>query len=64
MPDDPTSLVLSGSSTTAHGAAAEFVREALYAAAHHVFVGLVAVALLAVAALMLMPRRTEPLTFD
>ena len=64
LPDDPTSLVLSGSSTTAHGAAAEFVRQALYAAAHHVFVGLVAVALLAVAALMLMPRRTEPLTFD
>jgi EmrB/QacA subfamily drug resistance transporter len=64
LPGDPTSLVLSGSSTTAHGAAAEFVREALYAAAHHVFVGLVAVALLAVAALLLMPRRTEPLTFD
>ena len=55
--------MLSGSSTTVHGAAAEFVRQALYAAAHHVFVGLVAVALLAVAALLLMPRRTEPLTF-
>ncbi len=63
LPDDPTSLVLSGSSTTVHGAAADFVRQALYAAAHHVFVGLVAVALLAVAALLLMPRRTEPLTF-
>jgi predicted MFS family arabinose efflux permease len=64
LPDDPTSLVLSGRSGGAHGAAAEFVRSGLYAASHQVFVGLVAVALLAVVALTLMPRRTEPLSFD
>ena len=64
LPDDATSLVMSGHASRAHDAATEFVRAALYAASHAVFVGLVAVALLAVVALMLMPRRTEPLTFD
>ena len=64
LPDDATSLVMSGHASRAHDAATEFVRAALYAASHAVFVGLVAVAVLAVVALMLMPRRTEPLTFD
>ena len=64
LPDDATSLVMSGHASRAHDAATEFVRAALYAASHAVFVGLVAVAVLALVALMLMPRRTEPLTFD
>ena len=64
LPDDATSLVMSGHASRAHDAATEFVRAGLYAASHAVFVGLVAVAVLAVVALMLMPRRTEPLTFD
>jgi EmrB/QacA subfamily drug resistance transporter len=41
----------------------EFVRSALFDASHHVFLGLLAAALLAVAAVLLMPRRTMALTF-
>jgi hypothetical protein len=58
---DATSRVLGKG---AHGPVAEFVRGSLYAAAHHVFVGVVLVGVLSVAALLLMPRRTVPLTFD
>jgi EmrB/QacA subfamily drug resistance transporter len=61
---DATSLVLTGTGDAPHSAAATFVRSALYDASHHVFVGLVVVALLMVAALLLMPRRTEPLVFE
>jgi hypothetical protein len=43
---------------------AAFVREALYAATHHVFVSLIVVAVLGTAVLFLMPRRTTELTFD
>jgi hypothetical protein len=59
---DATSIVLGGKLPT--GAAAAFVRHALYAAAHHVFVGLIAIAVLGAAAVLLMPRRTTELTFD
>ena len=41
-----------------------FVRAALYDATHNVFLALVLVAVLGVGALLLMPRRTEELTFD
>jgi hypothetical protein len=40
------------------------VRSALYDASHHVFVGLVVVAVLGLAALLLMPRRTQQLRLD
>jgi Na+/melibiose symporter-like transporter len=59
---DATSLVLGGKHASSGVAA--FVRSALFAAAHNVFLGLVLVAVLALGALLLMPRRTEPLTFD
>jgi EmrB/QacA subfamily drug resistance transporter len=58
---DATSRVLGDG---ASGPVADFVRGSLYAAAHNVFLGIVLVALLACAALLLMPRRTVPLTFD
>jgi MFS family permease len=61
---DATSLVLTSTGESPHSAAAAFVRSALYDATHHVFLALVAVAVLLVAALLLMPRRTEPLVFD
>jgi EmrB/QacA subfamily drug resistance transporter len=61
---DATSLVLTSHGNAPTGAAAAFVRSALFAASHHVFVGLVAVAALMVAALLLMPRRAEQLVFD
>jgi EmrB/QacA subfamily drug resistance transporter len=61
---DATSLVLSGHGQARHSAAATFVRSALYDAAHHVFLALVVVAVLGIAALLLMPRRAEQLSFD
>ena len=39
-------------------------RSTLFAATHNVFVGLVVAAILGLGALLIMPRRTEPLTFD
>jgi hypothetical protein len=60
---DATSLVLGGQGHDG-SAAAEYARAALFDATHHVFVGLVFVAVMMVAALLLMPRRTEQLTFD
>ncbi|MDQ1602935.1 MAG: hypothetical protein QOE01_780 [Actinomycetota bacterium] len=53
---DATSLVSSG---PLHGAAEVFVRSAVYDAAHNVFLAQVVVAVLGVAAVFLMPRRTS-----
>ena len=61
---DATSLVLGGQLPTGDAGVAGFVRDALYAASHHVFVSLIVVAVLGAAALLLMPRRTTELTFD
>ncbi|GHF95724.1 MULTISPECIES: MDR family MFS transporter [Amycolatopsis] len=58
---DATSLVLGGGH--ADSAAAVFVRGALADATHYVFLGLFAVAVLSVGALLLMPRKTEQLEF-
>jgi EmrB/QacA subfamily drug resistance transporter len=58
---DATSLVLGGH--TDDSPAARFVRGALADATHYVFVGLLMVAVLSVAALLLMPRKTEQLEF-
>jgi EmrB/QacA subfamily drug resistance transporter len=61
---DATSLVLGGKLPTGDSGVASFIRDALYAAAHHVFLALVVVSALAAAALLLMPHRTEELVFD
>ncbi|GAC1322634.1 MAG: MDR family MFS transporter [Mycobacteriales bacterium] len=61
---DRTSLVLGGSRSAANPAVEAFIRTSLYAAAHHVFLGLTVLAVLVIAALALVPRRTEQLTFD
>ncbi|GII54476.1 MFS transporter [Planotetraspora thailandica] len=60
LPDsvDATSLVLGGHASDVSPVAA-FVRGALYDAAHHIFIALVIVAVLGVAALLLMPRRAD-----
>jgi EmrB/QacA subfamily drug resistance transporter len=60
---DATSLVLGGAHASGSAVAA-FVRTALYDASHHVFVALVLVAAALVVAVLLMPRRAEPLVFD
>ncbi|RSD21455.1 MDR family MFS transporter [Amycolatopsis eburnea] len=57
---DATSLVLGGH---ADSPVATFVRGALNDATQYVFVGLLAVAVLSVLALLLMPRKTEQLEF-
>jgi EmrB/QacA subfamily drug resistance transporter len=56
---DATSLVLTGHGRSGSPDVTAFVREALYGAAHHVFLALVVTAALGVAALLLMPRRIE-----
>jgi hypothetical protein len=56
---DATSLVLSGHGTGEHSPVTAFVRASLYDAAHHVFLSVVVVAVLGVAVLLVMPRRTE-----
>ncbi|MER6799069.1 MFS transporter, partial [Amycolatopsis mediterranei] len=58
---DATSLVLGGHA--ADSPATTFVRGALAEATHYVFLGLLAVAVLSVGALLLMPRKTEQLEF-
>lgn len=61
---DTTSLVLGGHSQSAQSAVADYVRASLYSATHHVFIALAVLAVLGLGALLLMPRRSEPLTFD
>ncbi len=52
-------LVLDGDA--APGPVTEFLRSALLDASHHVFLGVLACALVLFGVLWLMPRRTEPL---
>jgi EmrB/QacA subfamily drug resistance transporter len=61
---DTTSLVLGGHSRSEQPAVAEYVRSSPYAATHHVFLGLVVLAVLGVGALLLMPRRSDQLRFE
>ncbi|NJC65697.1 MFS transporter [Planosporangium flavigriseum] len=61
---DASSLLLSGHTRAATPAVAEYVRSSLYAATHNVFLALVVVGVLGVGALLLMPRRSEQLTFE
>ena len=60
---DATSVVLERSGDIPP-AVLDFARSALYDAAHHVFLGLSALAVVVVLMLLLMPRRTRPLVFD
>lgn len=59
-----TSLAFSGAPKSEAPAVARFLRDSLYQATHHVFLGLIVLAVLAIGALLLMPRRSEPLTLD
>ncbi|GGK73647.1 MFS transporter [Sphaerisporangium melleum] len=61
---DATSLVLGAQGPGAQSATATFVRGALYDASHNVFLTVLAIAVLSIGAFLLMPRRTEQLTFD
>ncbi|MEP6697097.1 MAG: MDR family MFS transporter [Pseudonocardiales bacterium] len=61
---DAASSVLARTGAARTTAVADFVRSALAQAVHHVMLGLVGVAVFALAALLLVPRRTEPLLFD
>jgi EmrB/QacA subfamily drug resistance transporter len=56
---DATSIALKAGQVPA--AVADYVRASLYAATHHVFIALAVVGVFAVAALMLIPRRTTQL---
>jgi hypothetical protein len=61
---DTSSLLLGGHTRSAQPAVAEYIRTSLYDATHHVFLGLVVLAVLGVGALLLMPRRSDQLTFE
>jgi EmrB/QacA subfamily drug resistance transporter len=61
---DATSLVLAGRQETRDPAFAAFIRTSLFDAAHHVFLSLAVLAVLGVATVALMPRRSEPLKID
>jgi EmrB/QacA subfamily drug resistance transporter len=54
---DAGRLILDASAQSDHSPAAEYVRRSLFDATHHVFVGLVVLAVLMVATILLMPRR-------
>ena len=56
--DDTTRALAAG------GPGADLARAALYAASHHVFVGIAVTTLLVAVAISCLPRRTELLTFD
>ncbi|WP_246144829.1 MDR family MFS transporter [Actinacidiphila oryziradicis] len=59
-----TSLTFGPAPKSELPAVARFLRDSLYEATHHVFLGLVVLAVLGVGALLLMPRHSEPLAFD
>jgi hypothetical protein len=59
---DATSLVLGGQPQRPD--VAEYIRASLQAATHHVFLGLIVLGVVGVGALLLMPRRTEPITAE
>jgi MFS family permease len=61
---DATSVVLGGHTVSGPPAVAAYLRSSLQGATHYVFLTMVVVAVLGVGALLLIPRRTEPLTFD
>jgi EmrB/QacA subfamily drug resistance transporter len=46
------------------GPVGDFIRSALFDASHHVFLGLIALGVVGIVAVLLLPRRTSELTFD
>jgi MFS family permease len=60
---DAAKLAIDGHGPSRTSAAGEFVRHALDAAAHDVFLGIAILAVVGVAFLLLMPHRTEQLEF-
>jgi EmrB/QacA subfamily drug resistance transporter len=60
---DAATLAINGRGPARSSAAGEFVRHALNAAAHDVFIGIVLLAVVGIAFLLLMPHRTEQLEF-
>ena len=58
-----TSRILGGTKSTLSPAATAYLREGLFHATHSVFIGLVIVALIGLAALAMIPRHLEPLSF-
>ena len=63
LPDsvDGAARVLGSGGAVADSPIVSFIRTSLFEATHHVFLTLIAMAALSVAALLLMPRRTEPI---
>jgi EmrB/QacA subfamily drug resistance transporter len=61
---DATSLVLGGNTRSTQPTVAEYIRSSLYDATHHVFLALAVLAVLGIGALLLMPRRSDRLTFE
>ncbi|MFD2420629.1 MDR family MFS transporter [Amycolatopsis pigmentata] len=61
---DATSLVLGGNAGSGAPAVSDYIRSSLQSATHHVFLAMVILAVLGVGALVLMPRRAEPLVFE
>ncbi|WP_285487282.1 MDR family MFS transporter [Amycolatopsis taiwanensis] len=59
--EDATSLVMGGRASAGEPAVTGYIRDSLQAASHHVFVAMAVLALLGVGALLIMPRRTEPI---
>jgi EmrB/QacA subfamily drug resistance transporter len=62
----PSTVDAAGSLSAPAGAGAQelaFVRSALFAGAHQVFLGLLVIAVLSIGAVLLMPRQTRELTF-
>jgi EmrB/QacA subfamily drug resistance transporter len=61
---DATRLVFATQGAVTHSPVADFIRTALYQASHNVFLTLVGVAMVMWVAVLVVPRRTEPLVFD
>jgi EmrB/QacA subfamily drug resistance transporter len=61
---DAASVAIGAHGTSRTSPAGEFVRHALNAASHDVFVGLAVLAVVTVGFLLMMPSRTEELSFD
>jgi EmrB/QacA subfamily drug resistance transporter len=61
---DATSLVFASQGAGVHSPVADFIRAALYQASHNVFLTLVGVAAVVWVAVLVVPRRTQPLIFD
>jgi hypothetical protein len=59
-----TSLTFGAAPKAEPPAVVRFLRDSLYQATHHVFLGLIVLAIFGIGALLLMPRRSEPLSFD